>query len=359
MRVAILGAGGVGLATAALLRTKDHDPIIWSPSGKRTAALRRGAPIVASGALSGEYPAAVATSCGEAVAGADAVLVAVPGFAHRPVIDAAAPHLRPGQTVIVSSHISFSALYLAKQLAARGVALPIVAWGTTAVMARSTGPAAVHVLAVRSRFDVATLPAASADEGLAVCRALFGDRFVPRDDLLAIALSNLNPQNHLAQVLCNWTRIERGEDWANWDGYTPAVARYIEALDAERLAIAASFGVAVRTVHQHFHLSFGVPEAPLGEMIAVIAGRDRESRGPASMETRYVLEDVPYGLVPTTVLARVAGVPTPLHDGGIDTLSALYGRDFRAENDLLPELPIAGGSADSLHRLVREGWPRA
>ena len=50
---------------------------------------------------------------------------------------------------------------------------------------------------------------------------------------------------------------------------------------------------------------------------------------------------------------------TPLHDAGIDVLSSLYGRDFRAENDLLPELAIAGRSPAALKQLAREGWPRA
>jgi opine dehydrogenase len=36
---------------------------------------------------------------------------------------------------------------------------------------------------------------------------------VPRDDLLAIAVSNLNPQNHMGIALCNLTRMERGESW--------------------------------------------------------------------------------------------------------------------------------------------------
>lgn len=358
MRVAILGAGAAAFATAALLRGNGHEPVLWSPSGTRTQELARGARLKVTGAFIGRMEIDAAMTCRKALAGAGAVVIAVPGFAHRAVMDTAAPHLRQGQTVIVSSHISFSALYLSKRLAERRVKVPIVAWGTTAAMARQTSFSEVHVLAVRSRVDAATLPASSAQEGLAACRALFGDRFIARDDLLAIALSNLNPQNHLGQVLCNFTRIERGESWANWDGYTPSVGRFIEALDAERLAIAEKFGVAVRTVRQHFHLSFGVPEAPLGDMIAVIAERERDSPGPRSTETRYVLEDVPYGLVPTTALAAVAGVETPLHDAGINVLAALYGRDFRAENDLLPELGIGRTSPEELKRLVREGWPR-
>ena len=54
-----------------------------------------------------------------------------------------------------------------------------------------------------------------------MCRDAFGDRFVPRAGLAAIALSNLNPQNHLAIALCNLTRMELGRRGSN----TPTLPR--------------------------------------------------------------------------------------------------------------------------------------
>jgi opine dehydrogenase len=356
MQVAILGAGSIAFGMAAFLCEAGHDPILWSPSGKRTQALAAGAKLVSSGAVAGTFAPRAAASCAEALASAEAVIVAVPGNGHRAVMDAAAPHLRPGQTVIISSHCSLSALYLSKLLAGRGVSLPIAALGTTLVSGRQTGPDSVTVTNVRQRIDVASLPASAAEAGLAVCRALMGDRLQPRADLLAIALSNLNPQNHMAMAMCNMTRIERGEAWGNYAGITGTVGRLIEALDAERLAIAGRVGVQVRTVREHFHLSFDVPLTSVAEQAAVLDGRGTAPLGPNTIDTRYVLEDVPFGLVPSELIGRIAGVPTPLHTGGIELFGALYGRDFRAENDILPDLGIDGLSAAELGRLCREGY---
>ena len=76
--------------------------------------------------------------------------------------------------------------------------------------------------------------------------------------------------------------------------------------------------------------------------------------GPTNLDTRYVLEDVPFGLVPTERLGRLAGAPAVLHESGINLLSAIYGRDFRAENDLLPALglerPFGDCAANALPR---------
>lgn len=76
---------------------------------------------------------------------------------------------------------------------------------------------------VRANVDMATIPASLSRRAAKICVSLFGDRFRFKDDILTIALSNLNPQNHMGIVLCNLTRIERGEDWCQNTNITPTV----------------------------------------------------------------------------------------------------------------------------------------
>lgn len=348
-RVAVLGAGPVGLGSAMLLASRGHAPVVWSPRGGGKSGPVE---VVAEGAL--EHAAALpfAGSCAEAVEAADAVLVAVPATAYRAVLGEVAAALRPAQPVLISGHLSFAALYLATLLAARRVSAPVAAWGTTVVSGRRTAPNRVRLSSVRREVDVAALPAASAEPVLALCRDLFGDRFRARAGLLAVALSNVNPQNHLAIALANFTRMERGEAWGQNTNITASVGRYMEALDAERLAIADAFGVEVRTLRRHFHLSFGAPEGPVGEMARALAERGNDPAAPRSTDTRYVLEDAPFGLHPTVLLGGVCGRPAKLHEAGLLTLSALYGRDLAEANDVVPALGLAGLSAAELARLA-------
>ena len=350
MRVAVLGMGPVGLGSAAVLTLRGHQPALWSPTSSATKPTE----LAAEGALRLSVPLTSAESCAAAVAGADAVLVAAPATAYRIVLDQLAPALQPGQPVLISGHLSFAALYLARLLAARGVTVPIVAWGTTVVSGRRTAPGCVRVSSIRTEVDVATLAATDAEPMLALCRFLFGDRFRARAGLLAVALSNVNPQNHLAIALCNFTRMERGETWFQNTNITDSVGRLMEALDAERLAIAEAFGVAVRTLRQHFHLSFHAPEAPMGEMARFLAASGNDPTAPASLDTRYVLEDAPFGLYPTVLLGRMCGRPALLHEAGLLTLSALYGRDLAKDNDVVPALGLTDMSVGDLQRLAGE-----
>ncbi|MGA0562789.1 NAD/NADP octopine/nopaline dehydrogenase family protein [Ancylobacter sp. VNQ12] len=310
----------------------------------------------AGGALTFEGKVGVAGDLGAAVAAADVILLTMPGNGHRAAMDAVAPHIRPDQPVIVSSHSSFGALYLSRALALRGVSVPISVWGTTLLTARVQGPTSVRVNTVRQKIDVATLPAGAIEEGHALCTALFGDRFVRRDGLLAIALSNLNPQNHLGIALLNLTRMEKGETWGQGEHVTPAVGRVIEALDAERLAIADRFGLKVRTVREHFSLSFHVPMASVSEMNQQMHAEGRGGFGPAAFDSRYIFEDVPFGLVPTALLGRMSGHPALLHEAGIALLSAAAGRDLASENDILPSLELERQGMDALMALCRTGY---
>jgi opine dehydrogenase len=265
-------------------------------------------------------------------------------------------HLRDGQPIIISSHASFGALYLSRQLAARGVRSPIVTWGTTLTTGRKTSPTEVAVNSVRSKIDLATVPQSGSAEGLALCATLFGDRFVEREGLLAIALSNLNPQNHLAIALFNLTRMERGERWGQAENVTPAVGRVMEALDAERLAIAEAFGVSVRTIHEHYAYSYQLPVASIAEMNAELHSRGRGGFGPATLDSRYVLEDVPFGLLPTVLLGQLVARPATLHEAGMTMLSAAYGRDFAGDNDLLPALGFEQMTREELQARARGGY---
>ncbi|MBD3846029.1 NAD/NADP octopine/nopaline dehydrogenase family protein [Bosea sp. SSUT16] len=353
MRVAIIGFGGIGRGYAAYLTVQGHEPVIWSPSGAALADFAEDASLTVTGKLETAVPLRIARDCAEAVAGAEAVIVTVQANGFKTALDALAPHLVAGQSVIISAHCSFAALHLHRLLQERGVDVPIAAWATTALTARKSGPRSVHVSGIRAKLDVATLPVRHAQAGLDACRALFGDRFEPREDVLAIMLSNLNPPAHVANMLGNLTRAERGEDWPNYGSITQGVGRIVDAMDVERLALAGAFGLSVRSVQDHYVHSFGVAPGPVGEMAAAVYRNRPELLGPKTLDTRFITEDVPFGLVPLEALGQVTGVALPLHQAGIALFDAICARNFRAENDLLPALDLGRFSAAQLHRELR------
>jgi len=51
--------------------------------------------------------------------------------------------------------------------------------------------------------------------------------------------------------------------------------------------------------------------------------------GPFTLETRHLLEDIPYGLVTYSSLGKMLGIPTPVSDAIITLSEVLLNRDFR------------------------------
>jgi opine dehydrogenase len=356
MQIGIAGAGAIAMGYAAFLAQNGHSATLWSPSGNRTAALLDSAPIKVTGAIEGTYAPIICASA-EELAAFDVIILALPANGHRSVLDSLLPYIERRHAIIISGHLSFAGLYLAKRLAERAINIPIIAWNTTVLTCKVRSATEIRVGVIRAKVDMAAIPVGHTWRGRTICAGLFGHRFTVKDDLLTIALSNLNPQNHLGIALCNLTRIEHGEAWRQTSNITPTVGRLLEALDRERLAIAASFGKPVRTIFDHYALSHGIDSASVVDAARQLVARGSDPAGPVDTETRYVTEDVPFGLVPTLFLARLAGVAAPLHKSGVDLLSAAYSRDFRSENDLLAELgPM---NAQTLLKHVTDGYAPA
>jgi len=214
--------------------------------------------------------------------------------------------------------------------------------------ARRAGPAQVRIMTRRTELGVSALPHSRTAAALALCRALFGDVFSTHDNALATTLTNINPAAHGPLAIFNWTRIERAENWPQYHYMTPHVAAVIERLDAERLALARAFGLQVRTIERHFAASFGTEAERLADIAAELHAKRGGPPGPTDTGTRFLAEDVPYGLVFCAALGVMAGVPVPATQAIVATASLIAGQDFAAGNDLLEPLRLAGESAAGL-----------
>ena len=81
---------------------------------------------------------------------------------------------------------------------------------------------------------------------------------------------------------------------------------------------------------------------------------------PRSLRHRFLLEDIPYGMVPMEDLGRLAGVKTPLTTAIIDLACSLLGEDFRARARSLKALGLAELTAEQFRDVIATGkgfWP--
>lgn len=362
-RVAIVGAGAIARAYAVLLAGAGHSAALWSPrgGGLRDVAAHDTPPVTwpaahgvrlrAEGLATGEHAVSV-LAAPAALRDADAVLVAIPANAYAATLPRIAPHLRAGQLVFVSGALSLAPLWLAELAAAHGARPLVAASGTTVATAR-VREGGVAVNTVRTRVGIAALPVSATAPALEALAALFGDRFDSTGDVLAVTLANINPVAHAAMALCNLTRMEYGEAWPQYHYLTPAVARLVEAMDGERRAVAAAFDHDLAPIAAHFRRSFDVPQDTLAGIAAELHRRRGGPPGPTSLASRFVLEDVPFGLACNEALAGVAAVAVPATSATITLLATLYARDLRNENPLLDALGLPATTPAALRARCR------
>ena len=144
------------------------------------------------------------------------------------------------------------------------------------------------------------------------------------------------------------------------EGVTPAVARLYEAINAERVAVAAALGASVPTLADWFDRVYGVREATLVETCQRLTynsdGPYQATGTPSSLEHKFITEDVPTGLVPMSELGAAAGVPTPAIDALVAIVRSMTGKDFAAEGRTLERLGLRGMSAVEIVHVTNEGF---
>lgn len=355
-KVAIIGGGAVALSSAALLAAKGNDVRIWSAFADERDALAASASVTAEGALAGTFPLEAASSAMDCIRGADVVMIAVPAFAHRAIAEAVVPCVEAGQPVVMHSATAVTSLMFAARLARRNVSTTMIDLGTTVCMSRRTGPTSVRVAPLKAGVDLATMPASERANGIAIMASLFGPLFRGVTNALAISLNNHNAIYHVPAFLFSLANVENGSDWNLWGNSTPRVARMVERLDEERLAVTKAFAVEGVPVAAYLRGSLGIEGVSLVELFAAAQRRRPDPTGPKSIDDRYITEDVPFGLGFFLELGRLAEIDMPVTSQLMAFLCTVFERDFQRERISLDELGIRGLEPAGVVERVEQGF---
>ena len=298
----------------------------------------------------------VTTDFSEALSESDLILLIVPAYGHRAFAEACAPYLRE-QHVVVLMPGTLGSLEFARILrdcnAVAGVTVAEV--DTAPYVCRKMSANSAHIWGIVEGLGLGVFPS---ERGERVLKMV--ERWFPGvnlyDHVVSCGLSAMNPVVHPAGVLLNAGRIEysRGDFYFYEEGVTPGVCRTIYAVDRERLAVASALGQDIPPVDTAFHRAgFG----PRGDLWATINGSRMltQLRAPGSLETRWLTEDVPYGLATWVRLGEQYSVRCPVMNSLIELNSAAVGIDFWQQARTLEDLGIAGMNRDQLLSYITVG----
>jgi len=358
-RNAVLGGGNGGHTLAADLTLQGHEVRLFEMEKFRhqmesvfqTKTIRAVGPVLAGTAKIER----VTSDLAEAVDQAEIVMVVVPAFAHADYARLLAPLVKSDQLVVLLpgtlGTLEFAAVF--RECGGN----PEVVFAETDTLPYATrlvGPGTVHVHGRTASVMLGVLPAKKTEWASERLRGLF--HFQPASNVLEVGFSSLNPVIHPPGTILNAGRIERsrGEFYIYEEGMTPSVVHVMELLDEERRAIAVEFGLRLPPINEAIYQSGNGPKGTTWEALNGSSSLT-PIKGPTSLNTRYLSEDIPYGLMTFASIASQIGVNTPIMNSLIELGMALLRRKPEDGSRGVDHLGIRGLSADQILRFVTEG----
>ncbi len=359
MRIAVLGAGAGGAATAAELCQKGHDVAFWGRGQDTIAPFQQCGGIAYEGVLGTgvAHPALMTTDLGLALRSAEAAIVALPTFSHAPVARAvAACAWSKDRPILLNPGHTGGALEFAQAYRSSGAAVPaVVEFSTLTYVARKYRPDCVTITGRAKSVRAAALPGGEA--ALALASALLAG-VSPVADVLAADLANVNMVLHPpgAVLAAAWVEARHGDFTFYVDAMTPGVSRVMQQLDDERRRVAQAFGHTLPNLIEEMQC-IGTVETDIRDTTdftaAIRGGKANQAiRAPDSLSHRYYLEDFGHGLLPFIELAAIAGIDVPIASSLFEIGQAVCGTDFRQSGRTAQAMGIAGLSLKDLKRKV-------
>jgi opine dehydrogenase len=268
------------------------------------------------------------------------------------------PLVEPRHTLVLLSG-SLSSLAHAKWLRDRGrsvAGLPtLVESDTPPVVCHLVGPDRIHVSAVVANPGFGVFPACRTAATMATLQELFPrSRAYPH--VVGAALAAVAPFLRAPALLMNAGVVERqGAGFSLFEhGFTLGVSRVVEALDRERLALAAALGLDLPTAAEALH-AWGL--GPQGDLWAAVNGSFALTQVADSEATpvERLADDVGFGLRLWVELAGQLGVPASVSRSLVELYAAATGPDGRPMDWSLDDLGIAGMTAAALARFLETG----
>ena len=301
----------------------------------------------------------VSTNLREVVEGCSILFSTVPAFAQRNVTTQLSQHLTDGQLLVFLPG-SCGSLEATQVLRGIGVKKDIILAEALSLpqSGRVIGPGKIRAAStlIRERRTregaqrFAAFPAKRTEEALEMLEGIYP--FRKSKNVLEVGLLNVNFLIHPAPYVLNIATIERtnGDISLLNEGISPSVLKIMDKMDAEKLELCRKLRiepVSCEDLYREFGHGpvYRLPKNPMGF-------RDRI---PDIRTSRYITEDVPYGIVMWSSFGDMVGVDTPVTDAVIRLASVIQDVDYMKEGRTTDKLGVSGMAVDELETYLYEG----
>lgn len=340
MKVAIIGAGNSGCAQSIKLMQNGHQVNLIKTS--HSLHDDNFETLLKTGEIScldttdnnREFslaPNLITRDLEKGLEGAEAVMILTQSLQHRDLAPKVGPLLKDGQIVFLIPG-NMGSTQFAKYT--KGKHVIYVEGESTPYDARIIAPGKVEILFKNVRNAVSFLNKDD-EKYLPVVTSLFGTHKFLRTNVIESTLHNPNMVVHTIGAIMSASRIEyaKGEFWMYRESFSPSIWNLIEKLDEEKKQVIRAYGGKndinyLDACKWRNEEDLSVDSLQVFRNYAATGG----PKGPASLDTRYIYEDVPMELCMLEKLGAHKGVATPIASALITIASALKSTDYRKQS---------------------------
>lgn len=355
---AVIGGGHGGQGMAAYLGHLGYRINLYNRTIEKVERIKEQGFIEMEGCISGKgYIDLVTNNIDQAIRGVDVIMVSVPASAHKHIASLIAPCVTDEQYVVLNPGRTGGALEFLNIIRMNNPMknICIIEAQTFLFACRVVQEGIVRMLSKKNEVKVAALPAIKTKEFITAISSIIPE-FVETNSVLDTSFNNIGALLHPIPTILNCGRIEstKGDFLYYIDGITPTVAKIIEEVDFERMQIARALGTEVISLKNWLGYTYGAYGDSTCETLANVKGY-WNLKAPATMDTRYIFEDVPQSLVPIADMGRYLGIRTSTIDSLIHLASVMHNKDYYMHGRKVVDMGIDGMSLEEIKSYVLYG----
>lgn len=346
MKISILGAGNAGCAVAADLTLKGHEVTLIKTSHSMhddnfEYLLNNDGKMVLNefGEIKTAYISKVTRDLTE-LKNSEVVIIYIQTNYHEQLIEKISDIIEDNQILLINPGY-LSTAYVLKHCRDKEV---IVAEAESSFIdGRIMEPGYFRVGFRNVRNPIGIYPRERKEEAIRILDKL-DERFVYLDSVVEAAIHNPNLIVHTVGSVMSIPRIEKskGDFCMYHEAYTrdnPSTWNILEALDKEKMTVLKKMGFKELSYVEACKYRNSLNESEdAKEVFLNYAEMDTRAKGPTKVDSRYISEDVPQGLVMLESLGKTLNVETPIASSLINIASAALDRNLRNEGRTLDKL---------------------
>ncbi len=348
MKVAILGAGNGGCAVAGDLSLKGFDVTLIKTSNgmhnknfeyllSSNGKIR----LKENDSIRETHINKVTRDISE-LSNADVVMIYIQTGYHEQLIKRASEYIRDGQIVVINPGY-LSTAYVLKYCSDKDISVVEVtsSFIDCRIDEENEDYGLIKVGFRNVRNLVSVYPKSKTDEIREKLEKF--DYNLHYMSTVEVALHNPNLIVHTVGAIMSIPRIEKtnGDYCMYHEVWTPSVWRILEKLDSEKMDVLEHLGFNRLAYVDACKMRNTLDdERDAKEIFFWYANMPTRAKGPVVVDSRYISEDVPEGLVMLEALGKYLNINTPICTSLIEMATAALGRNLRSQGRTLDRLGI-------------------